>query len=295
MTRTYKNGKGTVASVALLEKPVQKVDEFDSPVFEGSDESLPYLQMLNHQDPGKAGFFITTENAEAVKFRPGAAWETHTTTFQSGETATGYRSLSLRMVVLRRSALMMFDRDSGDYIDLYRKTAYDRATMVLKTRYLVYLVDESNQLLHEQPLLFTTKGAMCGDFGDVYQRFRREMSRAFGQARGTHKPRGDKFLALSVLQMTVRPELKGREKKSWVCSIAAVNRPTPETWMAVFVGYDEATKLKVYGAFEDWVDFGKPERELEAQQRRQVSASADDVPSEFAYEYSVDSEGEIEF
>jgi hypothetical protein len=186
MVMTVNNGKGNVASVALLEKPVQRVDEFDAPAFEGSDESLPYLQMLNQQDPGQAGFFITTENAEAVEFRPGAGWEAHTTRFQSGETAAGYRSLSVRMLVLRKSALMMFNRDSGDYIDLYRKAGYDRATMVLKTRYLVYLLDESNQLLHEQPLLFTTKGAMCGDFGEVYQRFRREMSRAFGQVRGTH-------------------------------------------------------------------------------------------------------------
>ena len=65
--------------------------------------------------------------------------------------------------------------------------------------------------------------------------------------------------------------------------------------MAWFVGYDEATKLRVYGAFEDWVDFGRPERELEAQQRRQVAAIADDLPSELTYEYSLDSEGEIEF
>jgi Family of unknown function (DUF5895) len=294
MVMAVNNGKGKMTSVALLEKPAQKADEFDAPAFEGSDESLPYLQMLNQQDPGQAGFFITTENAEAVEFRPGAGWEAHTTRFQSGETAAGYRSLSVRMLVLRKSALMMFDRDSGDYIDLYQKSVYDRGTMVLKIRYLVYLVDGANQLLHEQPLLFTTKGAMCGDFGEVYQRFRREMSRAFGQARGTHRPRSDQFLALSVLAMTVSPILKGRDKKSWVCGIAGVNHPTPENWLEWFVGYDEATKLRVYGVFADWADFGQPERELEAQQRR-AAASADDLPTELTYEYSLDSEGEIEF
>jgi Family of unknown function (DUF5895) len=289
-----KNGKGNVTSIALLEKPVQRVDEFDSPAFEGSDESLPYLQMLNQQDPCKAGFFITIENAEAVEFRPSAPWEKHTTTFQSGETAEGYRSLTARMLVLRKSDLMMFDRDNGDYIGLYQKAGYDRNKMVLKTRYLVYLLDGANQLLHEQPLLFTTKGAMCGDFGEVYQKFRRAMSRSFGQARGTHKPRGDKFLALSVLAMTVEPKLKGVEKKSWVCSIAEVNHPTPETWLDSFVGYDEMTKRKVDAAFEEWVGFGQPEHELEAQQRRQTTIT-DDLPTELSYEYSVESEDEIEF
>jgi hypothetical protein len=290
-----KNGKGNVTSIALLEKPVQKVDEFDSPAFEGSDESLPYLQMLNQQDPNKAGFFITIENAEAVEFQPSAPWEKHTTTFHSGETAEGYRSLTVKMLVLRKSDLMMFDRDNGNYIGLYQKAGYDRNKMVLKTRYLVYLLDGANQLLHEQPLLFTTKGAMCGDFGEVYQKFRREMSRSFGQARGTHKPRGDKFLALSVLAMTVEPKLKGTEKKSWVCSIAKVNHPTPETWLDSFVGYDAVAKPKVDAAFEAWVGFGQPERELEAQQWRQTGVIADDLPTELSYEYSVESEDEIEF
>jgi Family of unknown function (DUF5895) len=293
MIMSSKNGKGNVTSIALLEKPVQKVDEFDSPAFEGSDESLPYLQMLNQQDPSKAGFFITIENAEAVEFQPRGPWEKHTTTFQSGETAEGYRSLTVRMLVLRKSDLMMFDRDNGDYIGLYQKAGYDRNKMVLKTRYLVYLLDGANQLLHEQPLLFTTKGAMCGDFGEVYQKFRRAMSRSFGQARGTHKPRGDKFLALSVLAMTVEPKLKGAEKKSWVCSIAAVNHPTPETWLDAFVGYDAVTKRKVDAAFEEWVGFGRPEHELEAQQRRQTTT--DDLPMDLSYEYSLESEDEIEF
>jgi hypothetical protein len=65
---TYSNnGKGsaTTSTIALLEKPSQPIDEFDSPAFEGSDQSLPYIQMLNQPDPAKAGFFITLENATA--------------------------------------------------------------------------------------------------------------------------------------------------------------------------------------------------------------------------------------
>ncbi len=274
------NGKGSVLAspaVALLEKPAQSIDEFDSPSFEGSDESLPYMQMLNHQDVSKAGFFITLENAEVVKFQPNAAWQLHTTTFQSGETATGYRSLTASLLALRQSELMMFDRDSGDFIDVFQKSNYDRHTMVLKTRYLVYLVDANQQLLHEQPLLFTAKGAFCGDFGDVHKRFRREMSRAFGQARNTHKPRGDRFMALAVMTLRVQTVLKGKEKKSWVCTITEVNHPTAADWTTHFVGYDETTKLKVYAAFDDWAEFGQPARELEAQARRQSETKSDET------------------
>jgi hypothetical protein len=288
------NGKGSVSAnsmVTLLEKPIQPIDEFDSPKFEGSDASLPYMQMLNHPDANKAGFFITLENAEAVKFQPSAAWQLHTTTFQSGETATGYRSLTASLLVLRQSELMMFDRDSGDFIDVFQKSQYDRNIMVLKTRYLVFLVDANQKLLHQQPLLFTTKGALCGDFGEVYQKFRREMSRAFGQARNTHKPRGDRFMALAVMALRVQPVLKGKEKKSWVCAIADVNHPTADDWLTHFIGYDEATKLKVYAAFDDWADFGKPERELETQARRQAETATDASASFGAAAYdSVDDE-----
>ena len=169
----------------------------------------------------------------------------------------------------------MFDRDSGDFIDVFQKSRYDRNTMVLKTRYLVYLVDANHRLLHKQPLLFTVKGALCGDFSDVYQKFRREMSRAFGQARNTHKPRGDRFMALAVMTLRVQPVLKGREKKSWVRAIAEVNHPTAADWTAHFIGYDEVSKLKVYVAFDDWAEFGKPERELEAQARPQAETVTD--------------------
>lgn len=103
------NCKVKLASVALLEKSLGQRDEFDSPEFEGSDESLPYIQLLNQQDVSKAGFFITIENAEAVQFQPSAEWKKHKTTFQKGDTADGYRCLSARLLVLRRSPLLMFD------------------------------------------------------------------------------------------------------------------------------------------------------------------------------------------
>jgi hypothetical protein len=285
------NGKVKQSSVALLEKSLGQRDEFDSPEFEGSDESLPYIQLLNQRDVSKAGFFITIENAEAVQFQPSDEWKKHTTTFQNGDTAEGYRCLSARLLVLRRSALLMFDRDSGDYLGLYQKDGYDRNVMVLKTRYLVFLLDEAHQPLHEQPLLLTAKGSFCGDLGDVYQKFRQEMSRAFGQARNTHKPRGDKFMALSVMALTLKPELKGREKRSWVCGIETVNHPTAEDWTAHFVGYDDRVKGLVYRSFEEWVDFGDPSHEVAAQAKRQ--ATTDDLPETLTYEYEADEE--IEF
>ena len=121
----------------------------------------------------------------------------------------------------------MFDRESSKFISEYQKSRYDRATMVLKTRYLTFLVDKDKWLLHQSTLLFTTKGSFCGSFGETLKQFHSEMSKAYGAATHAKKPRGEsakrrhsqRFMALSVLAVRVTPVLKGDRKKSWVCSV----------------------------------------------------------------------------
>jgi hypothetical protein len=71
------------------------------------------------------------------------------------------------------------------------------------------------------------------------------MSKAYGAATGAKKPRGDRFMALSVLAVRVQPELKGKEKKSWVCSVSSHGQPTAENWKSYFVGYDAALKERI--------------------------------------------------
>ncbi len=242
-------------------------NEFDSKEFEAGRESLPYLQMLNHQDSSQAGFFITSDNMEAVGFTPTDEWTLHSTTFQNGQTVEGFRSLVARFLILRKSKLLIFDRESGEFLSEYKKSLYDRAAMVLKVRYLVYLVNQQKQLLHETPLLFTTKGSVCGSFGDAVKDFHNDMSKAYGAATGAKKPRGERFMALSVLAVRVQPELKGDKKKSWVCSVASYGSPTSENWRSYFVGYDEAVKAKILAEVDESKDFGVSEREFEGQQK----------------------------
>lgn len=239
---THSTGSSTAQSFSTL---TTDRDEFDAESFESDRVSLPYLQMLNHQDLNQAGFFITVENAEAAKFQPTEEWTQHTTMFQSGETVEGYCSLTARFLILRQSKLLMFDRESGEFISEFRKSQYDRNSMVLKIRYLVYLVGKDKQLLHTSPLLLTTKGSFCGSFGETVRQFRNDMSKAYGAATGAKKPRGDRFMALSVLAVQVKPELKGDKKKSWACSVVGYGTPTVENWQAFFVGYQADLKERI--------------------------------------------------
>ncbi|NJR71456.1 MAG: hypothetical protein HC771_24705 [Synechococcales cyanobacterium CRU_2_2] len=243
-------------------------DEFDSAALKKQRESLPYLQMLNHPDPTQSGFFITLENAKAAHFTPTEEWVEHLAVFQNRQAAEGYRSLTARFLILRKSKLLMCDRESGEFIGDYQKSRYDRATMVLKTRYLIFLVDKDKRLLHESPLLFTTKGSFCGSFGEALKQFHSEMSKAYGAVTNAKKPRGDRFMALSVLAVRVTPILKGEKKKSWVCSVESHGVPTIENWRQFFVGYQPELKEHILAEFEDWAGFGNPDRQVSMSSRR---------------------------
>lgn len=261
--KAQSNGHNSATATPLLKtpSPATERDVFDSEEFEGSRESFPYLQMLNHQDPEQSGFFITLENAEVVKFTPNTDWTPHTETFQSGESSEGYRSLVARFLILQKSNLLIFDRESGEFIGEYKKSQYDKNTMVLKRRFLVYLVSKDKHLLHETPLLLTAKGAFCGSFGEVVGKFHADMSKAYSQATGAKKLRGDRFMALSILAVKVKPELKGTTKKSWTCSVDTYGVPTTENWQQFFVGYKPELKDRILAEFEQWAGFGNPERE----------------------------------
>jgi len=121
-TTAAQNGHHPQAAETLV---ASTSDEFNTAEFEEGQESLPYLQMLNHQDPNQSGFFITAENMEAAFFVPNEDWTLHTATFQRGETAEGDRSLLARLLILGKSKLMMYHRDSGEFISDYQKSTYD--------------------------------------------------------------------------------------------------------------------------------------------------------------------------
>ena len=90
------------------------------------------------------------------------------------------------------------------------------------------------------------------------------MNRAYG------KPRGDRFFALSIFAIKLQTLLKGKEQKSWVCSISEHGVPTSENWKGFFLGYDSAIKGKLLTKFDAHADFARANREAD------TSGSADD-------------------
>ncbi|MBE9180260.1 hypothetical protein IQ268_16985 [Oculatella sp. LEGE 06141] len=247
---------------------------FDSPEFESQSAAFPYMQVLNDQDPDKSGFFLTLENADKCGFIPGEDWRPHSNFFRSGDSSEGYIASTGRFLILRQSPLLMFEREGDRFVDVFDRAKYDNATIVLKTRYLVYLVNQQRQLLHEKPLQLTTKGSFCGVFGEVHQRFRALMSGAYKQANNNNKDRSDRFFALSILAVQLSPKLKGGKKKAWVCDISNFAEPTAENWRSLFVGY-EAFRDRVLEQFDECADFGNPERERKTRNRTNTVDTVD--------------------
>lgn len=232
--------------------PIEALAGFiDNEAYQSDQRSLPYLQFLNDQDPGCSGLFVTAENVEASGFTPDANWTPHQAKFKSA-TVEGYRTLTPRLAIVRQTALLMYDRATKDFLGQYQKKDYNRTIHVLKTRYLVFVLGEDNRPLHASPMMLTTKGSVCGSFGQNLKAFRDAVNGL------TKKRMGYRFHALWAFCPVLRPELKGSgNDTSWVTSIESVQMPTPENYAGLFLGSDEDTKLLIETAFDEYEDFGQ--------------------------------------
>lgn len=234
-------------------------DEYAGPEFESDRQHPPFLQLLNSQFPEHAGLFISTENAVKSGFILNDEWVEHTAQFPSGATVQGYRCTgTARFLVLRRGKLLMFDRASKEFIGVFNKKTYDRSTMLIKCKYLVYLITKDKHLMHEEPLQLTTKGSFCGDWGESLQAFQKDFEKAYNATYEVETRRGDRFFAMSVFAVKLKPELKGDKQKSWVCAIDTYGVPTVQNWHQFFIGGEKDAEVrgKVLAKFEEHKSFG---------------------------------------
>lgn len=224
-------------------------DEFSGEEFGAGKTFTPYLQVIHHKEANDSGFFLAEDNAQAVNFKPNPDWLPYTASL-GADTIPGYRSLSARIVVVRRTPLLMFSRSEKTFLGVFDTNTYNaqKASILLKSRYLIYLISKDKKLLHTEPLQFTTKGSLSGSFGQSYSEFRQAMESAYG------RKRGDRFFALCVFPVQLQPVLKGREQQSYVCTVEKFGKPTAENWKGFFLGYSEV-KDKLLQDFDTYADF----------------------------------------
>lgn len=180
---------------------------------EGSYETRPFCQAERGSEGEGAGIFITDLQATAVGFGKSvevtetSGWVRHRKMFNGAKDITeGWLAEKPRMIILLSSPLAMFQRETGKYIGVYDDMKYkaNSSIYVLKTKYLVFFVNNENKILHETPLQLTAKGVFGGSFGDVVKKFKKQ----FLAVTGEKKRMNSVFWSRCILQPHVISETK---------------------------------------------------------------------------------------
>lgn len=237
-------------------KPNTKTSEFfssfiENEAYQSDFQTLPFAQVLNSQQLDHSGLFLSGINAEACGFVSDGTWLQHTAEFRSGY-VEGFRTLVPKLTIIRKSSLLMYSRGTREYLCQYDKNRYHRASHILKVRYLVFAMGKDNRPLHSHPMMLSTKGAFCADFGQHLTAFRQSVHSMVG------KQMGHRFHALWCFCMALAPELKGTgNDQSWVTSIQNAQMATPENTNRLFLGQDGDTKGLIEWAFNEYSGFGR--------------------------------------
>lgn len=244
------------------------IDHFDSSDFAPERVTLPWLQVLNNEDPEKSGLFISQQNAETAAIAIPKHWQPFKARFKSGTTdrATGrflpgvqegYLFTSARILVVRVGPLSMYTKRTAQagetYLGIYDRETYleQRDSLALKTKHLVYLLSSKNELLHDTPMQFTARGVFGATFAQHLREFQTELQTAYG------KQRGAKFLINGIFAFETTSEVRGTPPNTaWVTVVANHAKPAKENWRELFVGYNDQLREKLLQDYESFADFG---------------------------------------
>lgn len=254
----------------MLQSTTDKnLDPFDSPEFAPEKVILPWLQVLNAEDPERAGLFLTLENCKVADIIVPDSWKPFRARFKSGEieratgkfipnSTDGYLFTDARVLVIRQGELSMFAKRTantpetyiGDFdYKIYRE---QKDNLILKLKYLIYLLSSNNQLLHQTPIKFTGRGVFGATFSEHLRAFHKELQAAYG------KQRGSRFLINGVFAIKTASELRGvSPDTTWVTTVESHLVPTRESWRELFVGFDAAMREKLLADFEAFADFDR--------------------------------------
>jgi Family of unknown function (DUF5895) len=262
MTKT----KETLTTEAVIK------DKFASDEYIDNNRPLPRIQPLRGESGADAcGYFISAANMAAagwIDFDPDriVSYE-----FNSGSTEEGILIKEPRMVVVEKTPLFAIDRIASTKAermvcaDIYRKSEHsDRSKYGCARIYNILLLDASNQLLHETPLVYLAKGANLASFAQHWQQLTDEVTKCHATANSIPaRPRDARFKSLCVFQFTVKRELAGNNAKSPACKVYSHVEPTQDNWEQFFLGRNDGMTNKVFDLLLPTQSLALPPGELE--------------------------------
>ncbi len=203
---------------------------------------LPYLQIQNPPNLSRAqiekfgapfGWFIPVEQAELAEFQATEDYQPTRITFGE-DTAQprevdGFLTTKVRLCILHRSNIEVQERATNGwkYLGLAYKLGErtkhgdlafsDRDNYRLRTRYLILLLDENNQPLHQIPFKIGMNAGVGTAFSQEVRSFRREIEEVFFKSINRPvKALTDRAHALTVLNLQFDVH-KSEGKSPFIC------------------------------------------------------------------------------
>lgn len=283
-------------------KPSAKFDFEDEKYNAPASQVLPWCQMINPRYGTNGlqphGLAIKLDNAHAVGFQPDENWHQVEHEFSSG-VETVYITTTPRLVVVRRGPLSVKDRETGVKLgtlkDNYDAFLADKLKFKTFTRYLIYLVGEDKNFLHESPLQLTVNGAAGASFSKAYCEYQQgrvtggflaELERAYaGYRKQPLTPKGPLFHAHGIFSPILQPEARGIEPNIvLVASTVDYKHPTVATLTQYLIASDAQESEIICKTFEEYKDFGKETMKAETPRMEMAGVSSSYVyPDEDDY------------
>ncbi|UKP00761.1 DUF5895 domain-containing protein [Nostoc sp. UHCC 0870] len=246
-------------------------EKFNAP----PSQVIPWCQMINPRYGADGvqshGLAIKVDNAQAVGFQPDDNWQQVEHEFSSG-VETVFMTATPRIVIVRRGPLSVKDRETGIKLgtlkDNYDAFLADKLKFKTFTRYLIFLVGEDKNFLHESPLQLTLNGAAGASFSKTYCDFQQgkvvsgfvaELERAYALFRKQPiTPKGSLFHAHGIFCPIIECEERGIEPNTvLVASTVDYEHPTVGTLTNYLIASDSPESAIICKAFEDHKDFAK--------------------------------------
>ncbi|MEH1874092.1 DUF5895 domain-containing protein [Nostoc sp.] len=246
-------------------------EKFNAP----PSQVLPWCQMINPRygtdGMQSHGLAIKLDNANAVGFVPDDNWQQVKHEFTTG-VETVFITTTPRVVIVRRGPLSVKDRESGLKLgtlkENYDAFLADKLKFKTFTRYLIFLVGENKNFLHESPLQLTLNGAAGASFSKTYSEYQQgkvvsgfvaELEKAYAIYRKQPlTPKGPLFQAHGIFCPIIECEERGIEPNTvLVASTVDYKHPTVGTLTEYLIASDSLESAMICKTFEEYKDFGK--------------------------------------
>ncbi len=263
-------------------------EKFNAP----PSQVIPWCQMINPRYGTDGlqphGLAIKLDNANAVGFQPDDNWQQVEHEFSSGN-ETVFLSTTPSLVIVRRGPLSVKDRESGLKLgtlkDNYDAFLADKLKFKTFTRYLIFIVGENKNFLHNLPLQLTLNGAAGASFSKTYCEFQQgkiisgfvaELEKAYaGYRKQPVTPKGSLFHAHGIFSPIIECEERGIEPNTvLVASTVNFKHPTVGTLTQYLIASDSLESTIICKAFEEYKEFGKEAVKIETPKLEMAGVSS---------------------